>query len=171
VYISWFAAAPSVFNEKTNQISAVLSEYLDIILTDEIREKLGGVYSISAGTSVSVIPNGEYSLSVYFICNPQRVDELTDAVINKINDIFRRPINIDVFNKSKEALLMIHERSMQRNLHIAQSYANSYVLYNTPLNRLNLRPETIREVTAQEVQALCRQMLVNRQIEVVLFPE
>ena len=40
VYLGWFAQGPSAFNEQRNQVSAVLSEYIDIVLTDEIREKL-----------------------------------------------------------------------------------------------------------------------------------
>ncbi|MCL2805349.1 MAG: insulinase family protein [Treponema sp.] len=170
VYLGWFASAPSVFNEHTNQSAAVLSEYLDILLTDEIREKMGGVYSISAGASVSVIPDGEYRLSVYFVCNPERVEELAAAVQESITKIFTQPVSIETFNKAKEALLMGHERSMQRNLHIAQSYANSHALYNTPLNRLNLRPDAIRRVRAEDVQVLCRQMLINGPVQVVLYP-
>jgi len=171
VYLGWLTQGASDFNERRNQTAAILSEYLDIVLTDEIRENLGGVYSISAGASVGVIPAGENRLSVYFICDPARADELITAVRNKISDITGNPVNTDTFNMAREALLMQHERSMQQNLHIAQSYANSSVLFSTPLNRLNLRPDTIRAVTAQDMQSLCRQMLSAGPLEVVLFPE
>jgi zinc protease len=171
VYLKWFARGPADFSEQRNQTAAVLSEYLEILLNDEIREKLGGVYSIYAGSSVSVIPAGEYDITVDFVCNPLRADELITAVRNLLNDVIRQPINIGTFNKSKEALLMEHERSLQRNLHIAQSYVSSSVLYNTPLSRLNTRPDVIKAVTIQNVQALCREMLTSGPVQVVLFPE
>jgi zinc protease len=171
VYLAWYAPGVSNFDEKKNQVSSVLTEYLRILLSDEIREKLSGVYSISAGTSVSVIQTGEYSLNVYFQCNPARADELIAAVQDRINDIINLLLNIDILNKSKEALLMQHENQMQRNLHIAQSYANSSVLYNTPLSRLNQRPEIIRSVTAEDVQTLCRDILVNGPVKVIMYPE
>jgi zinc protease len=170
VYLSWFARGPADFNEQRNQTAAVLSEYLDILLTDEIREKMGGVYSIYAGSSVSTIPSGEYRINVYFVCNPLRADELITAVRDLLTGT-RQNVNIDTFNKAKEALLMEHERSLQRNMHIAQSYANSSALYNTPLSRLNTRPDAIKAVTVQNVQALCRDMLVSGPVQVVLFPE
>jgi zinc protease len=170
VYLGWFARGPADFSDQRNQTAAVLSEYLSILLTDEIREKLGGVYSISAGSSVSTIPSGEYRIDVFFVCNPLRADELITAVRNLLTGI-RQNVNIDTFNKSKEALLMKHEESLQRNLHIAQSYANSSVLYNTPLSRLSLRPNAIKAVTVQDVQALCREMLASGPVQVVLFPE
>jgi len=171
VYIGWRTAAPSGFNEQQNQTAAVLSEYLNIMLNDEIRENLGGVYSISSGASISVIPSGQYNLEVYFYCNPQRVDELITAVIRNINDVYSGSFNMDIFNQAKEALLMGHERSIQQNLHIAQSYANSSALYNTPLNRLNLRPEAIRAVAANDVQALLRSMTASGPVQLVLYPE
>jgi len=171
VYAAWFADAPSVFDEQKNQTSAVLSEYLGILLNDEIREKLGGVYSIYGGASVNTIPKGEYRIEVFFMCNPQRVDELFSAAQKNIFDIINQPVNMDIFNKAKEALLMGHERSIQQNLHIAQSYSNSFVLYDTPLNRLDTRPASIRSVTAEAMQALCREMLVNNPVQMILYPE
>jgi len=171
VYLCWFAQGPNAFDEQKNQTAAVLSEYMDIMLTDEIRENLGGVYSISAGASVNVIPAGEYGLSVFFQCNPARADELIAAVQQRITEIARQPLNQDTFNKAKEALLMEHESSIQRNLHIAQSYANSSALYNTPLNRLNRRPDAIRAVRPEDVRALCRDMLVSGPVQLVMFPQ
>ncbi|MDR3020598.1 MAG: insulinase family protein [Treponema sp.] len=170
VYLVWFASGPDSFDERKNQAAAVLSEYLDILLTDEIREKMSGVYSISPGASVSVIPKGEYRLNVYFQCSPERAEELIAAVEERIREIANSPINQDTFVKSKEALLMEHERALQRNLHIAQSYANSSVLYDTPLSRLNARPDAIRAVTAAEMQTLCRDMLAVGAVRVVLYP-
>jgi len=171
VYLGWFENAPREFNEHRNQTAAILSEYMDIVLTDEIREKLGGVYSISAGASVSVIPSGEYRISAYFVCDPERADELIAAVRSNLTNIARRPLNEDTFNKAREALLTQHYRALQNNLHIAQSYANSAVLYSTPLNRLNQRPYSIRAVSMQDVQSLCRDMLRSGPVQLLMFPQ
>jgi len=171
VYLGWFARSSSGFDEQKNQTAAVLSEYLDIVLTNEIRERLGGVYSVSSNVSVTVIPSGEYKMYVYFICDPARVQELVNAVRAIINSLISVNLDQNIFNMSKEALLMQHDRQIQQNLHIAQSYANSSVLYSTPLNRLNLRPDVIRSVTIEDVRALCRQMIVSNPVEVVLMPE
>jgi len=148
-----------------------LSEYLDILFTDEIREKLGGVYSIYSGVSVSVITRGEYSISVYFQCNTERTNELITAVRDYLADVIKNNVNADMFNKAKEALLKEHESSIQRNLYIAQSYANSSVLYSTPLSRLNRRPGVIRDVTPGDLQALCSEILISGPVQVILYPE
>ncbi|WP_461255727.1 M16 family metallopeptidase [Treponema sp. R80B11-R83G3] len=171
VFLAWIVNGPADFSEQRNQTASLLSEYLEIILNDEIREKLGGVYSISSGASANTIPSGEYSISVYFVCNPSRVEELITAVRDILTGLTKHPLNQDTFNKSKEALLKEHERSLQRNLYIAQSYTNSSVLYNTPLSRVNSRADAIKAVTPQSVQSLCREILVSGPVQVVLFPE
>jgi len=171
VFLSWIANGPADFNEQRNQTAALLTEYLEIILNDEIREKLGGVYSISAGASVEVIPNGEYRINVFFVCNPSRTDELINAVRDILTGLTKQSLNQDTFNKSKEALLKEYERSLQRNLYIAQSYTNSSVLHNTPLSRLNTRANVIKAITPQNVQALCREILASGPVQVVLLPE
>ncbi|MCL2215081.1 MAG: insulinase family protein [Treponema sp.] len=170
VYLTWLSQAPSAFNEQQNQTAAVLTEYLNIILNDEIREGLGGVYSIQSSASISTIPSGQYELLTFFICNPQRVDELINAVLRSIANVSSQ-LNTDAFNQAKEALLMSHERSMQQNSYIANSYANSFVLYDTPLNRLNRRPDAIRAVTAADVQTLCAAMTASGSVQLVLYPE
>jgi len=170
VYLTWFADGPSGFDEKKNQTAAVLTEYLDIMFTDEIRENLGGVYSIFSEAYVSVIPQSEYSLSVYFQCSPERTDELIAAVQDCLAAV-KNDINADTFSKAKEAVLMEHESSIQRNIHIAQSYANSSVLYNTPLSRLNRRPDVIRDVTPEDLKALCREILSSGPVRITLYPE
>jgi zinc protease len=170
VYMAWFSKAP--FTEELNAISQVLSEYLEITMTDEIREKLGGVYSISAGVSLSPVPQGELSMVVYFACDPKRVEELSTAVINLLNQTAGGGINMDTFGKAAEALIKEWEISMQSNAYIAQSYANSSVLLNLPLSRLNRRPQYFSAVSPADIQRICAQLVrSDGPASVILLPE
>ena len=171
VYLCYFAKGADEFSEEKNQIAAILSECLDITLTDEIREKLGGVYSISSSASTMVIPKGESQLSVYFQCDPARANELIAAVKDRITEIAGGKLKQDTFDKAKEALLIQHENQIQRNLYIAQSYANSAALYDTPLSRLYQRPDVIRKITMEDIQSFCRVLLDADPALVVLYPE
>jgi zinc protease len=140
-------------------------------MDNEIREKLGGVYSISAGVSVSPVPQGELIMQVYFACDPKRVQELCAAVNNLLQQT-ARGIDRDIFGKSVEALKKEWEISMQSNAYIAQSYANSAVLLNLPLSRLNRRPQYYNAVTMADIQRICAQLLQSGgPAQVVLLPE
>jgi zinc protease len=175
VYLAWFT--PARFSEELNAASQVLNEYLDIRLNDEIREKLGGVYSISASVSASYIPSGELAMVVYFACDPGRVAELSAAVISLLNQTAgiaagAGAINQDVFTKAVEALKKEWETSIQGNSYIAQSYANSSVLMNAPLSRLDRRPQYYSAVTPADIRRICAQLLQgnNGPAQVVLYP-
>jgi zinc protease len=169
VFLGWFGQTE--YSEEKSQVAAVLSEYLDIIMTEEIREALGGVYSIYAQASISSIPKGEQNLSVYFYCDPRRVRELGAAVRQQLSGLANEGIDRDIFNESVEALLKEYENSMQSNIYIAQSYTNSSVLFRAPLNRLNRRPDIIRAVKPADIQAMCRELLQFGPAQVILYPE
>jgi zinc protease len=168
VYMGWFSKAP--FSEELSSIAQVLGEYLEIRMDNEIREKLGGVYSISAGVSVSPVPQGELIMQVYFACDPKRVQELCAAVTNLLQQT-ARGIDRDIFGKSVEALKKEWEISMQSNAYIAQSYANSSVLLKLPLSRLNRRPQYYNAVTTADIQRICAQLMQSGPAQVVLLPE
>ncbi|WP_169312595.1 M16 family metallopeptidase [Leadbettera azotonutricia] len=168
VGIAWFVPMP--YSEEAYAASAVLNEYLDIVLNDEIRESLGGVYSISATVSVSPIPRGELSCGVYFICDPRRSAELSAAAVLQIQEIADGTINDDAFAKSIEALLKGQEESVQSNLYIAQSYANSAVIYNAPLSRMDRRPALYQAVKHRDIQDTAARLLEGGPARIILYP-
>ncbi|MDR2574898.1 MAG: insulinase family protein [Treponema sp.] len=170
VYMAWFSQAP--FSDELSAACQVLNEYLDIKLDDEIREKLGGVYSISSSVAVTPVPQGELSMQVYFNCDPKRARELQTAVIAELNQVANGVIDLDTFTKAVEAPKKEWEVSIQSNAYIAQSYANSSVLLKLPLSRLDKRPKLFDAVTQADIQRVCRQLLQsNGPTIVMLLPE
>ena len=142
-------------------------------MTEEIREKLGGVYSISASAGHSPVPSGEMSMAVYFACDPRRVEELSAAVMELLRQTAAGAAGIDgdTFGKAVEALRKEWETSMQSNAYIAQSYINSLVLLDQPLSRLERRPEYHNAVTPADIQRFCARLFSNGPARIVLLPE
>ncbi|MDR1618156.1 MAG: insulinase family protein [Treponema sp.] len=169
VYMVWHDKA--LYSEEAAAAASVLTEYLDIRMTEEIREKLGGVYSISASAAINPVPEGELSLSVYFSCDPRRVEELTAAVTALISQTANAAIHGDTFAKSVEALKKEWESSIQSNAYIARSYANSSVLLGLPLSRLDKRPAYYGGVKPEEIQDLCARILPKGPATIILYPE
>jgi zinc protease len=169
VYLGYFV--PMEYSEEAAAAAAVLTEYLDIRLTREIREKLGGVYSISVRISLSAIPGGELSGGIYFVCDPKRVDELSAAIGEEFKKAADGGLDPDSFRKAVEALIKEHERSIQDNSHLAQSYANSAVIYRSGLDRLTTRPARYAAVKPGDAAALMVRLLQDGPVRVVLYPE
>ncbi|MDR2552128.1 MAG: insulinase family protein [Treponema sp.] len=168
VYMGWFV--PKTWTEEGNAAALVLGEYLDIVLTDEIREALGGVYSISAGVSLSPMPVGELALGIYFVCDPKREGELREAVRNRIDSL---ALSVDeaILNRAKEALVKTFERSMENNGFVARNLANFSVITGIPLSHLASRPVLYRSIGAEMIQEAVKDLLAGGPVEVVLLPE
>jgi len=169
IYMSWFI--PSPFSEEKSAVVSALNEYLDIQLTEEIREALGGVYSISSWASLSPLPRGELSGGAYFVCDPKRADELISAVKSEFQKTARGDIDMGVLEKAIEALIKGQEASIQSNLFIAQSYANSAVIFRSSLSRLDRRPALFRSVSPLDIQKAAAELLEGSHIRLILNPE
>jgi zinc protease len=170
VFMGWFL--PEKYDERRRAAALVLTEYLDIVLTDEIREKLGGVYSISAGVSLSPLPSeGELTMSSYFACDPRRAEELSQAVIRQIELIAGGTINTDTLEKAAEALKKSWEVSMQNNAYIARNYGTFAAVLDLPLGQLDTRPGLYAAITPAEIQDLCRILLPEGPARLILYPE
>ena len=166
VRMAWFA--PAEFSEQQNMATWVLREYLNIRLNDEIRENLGGVYWIGAGVSITSTPRGEMSMQIGFACSPLRVQELSDAVLNLLNETAAGVVR-EIFDNAVLAQHQSWEVFMQSNSSIAGSYANSAVLMNLPLSRLQRRPQYINAVTPADIQGIIARFLQDGPAKVVLF--
>ncbi|GHU99127.1 peptidase M16 [Spirochaetia bacterium] len=170
VFMSWFE--PRAYTESLGAAASVLTEYLDIVLTEEIREKLGGVYSVSIDASLSPLPpDGELVMQSVFVCDPNRATELSNAVIRQIELIAQGTINQDTFIKAKEAVQKAFEESIQSNSYIANSYASLAAILDLPLGQMNQRPALYGAVIPAEIQDICRRLLPRGPARIILYPE
>ena len=169
VYMAWFS--PHEHSEEKGTVISALSEYLDIQLNDRIREELGGVYAISSWVSLSPFFGGELSGGVFFFCDPARVEELSAAVKEEFLKIAEGQIDNTVLGKAIEALVQNQEQSVQSNLFIAQSYANSAIIFNSPLSRLDRRLGLFRALRAEDIQRAAAELLGGNHVRLFLFPE
>jgi predicted Zn-dependent peptidase len=129
------------------------------------------VYSISPWVSITPIPRGELTGGAFFVCDPKRAEELIVAVKEEFLKAARGNIDAGVFEKAVEALIKEQEESVQRNLYIAQSYANSAVIYHSPLSRLDKRPSLYRALNRTDLAKAAAELLEGSFVRLVLYPE
>ncbi|MDR2028571.1 MAG: insulinase family protein [Treponema sp.] len=170
VYLGWYI--PAEFSEFGGAAASVLSEYLDIRLTEEIRESLGGVYSVSVNVSLGLLPSGgELSMGVFFICDPNRVEVLAAAIADQLKLVAGGTIDGDVFTKSVEALKKNHEESIQSNAYISRIWAMYTVIFDLSLDRLDKRPELYETIGIADIQQTAADLLSTGPMMVTLYPE
>ncbi|MFA6504907.1 MAG: insulinase family protein [Treponemataceae bacterium] len=169
VFMGRYLPTPNV--EKTAVVAEGLTEFLDIVLVREIREKLGGVYSISAYASLGAAPEGELSLIVHFSCDPSRVEELSAAVDQKIKAIASGSVDADTLVKAISALKKRREQSLEDNGFIAAVLANLDVIHRRPLNRIYGYGESYDSLKAADISQMAADLMARPRIRVSLHPE
>jgi zinc protease len=91
---------PFDYNENNNLQMDALEAILQIKLNERLREKDGKVYSPGVKADYKKIPEGRYTLSVYFDCAPANVDTLIANTMDEINKIKQNgatPVDIQKF--------------------------------------------------------------------------
>ena len=162
---------PAENAERTAVTAEALSELLDIVLVREIREKLGGVYSISAYASLGAAPRGELSLVFNFSCDPARADELSAAVDQRLAAIAAGGIEPETFAQVVSALKKGREQSLQSNGFIASVLASLDAVHRRPLDRLYGYGETYDSLRPEELSRMAAELLERDRIRVTLYPE
>ena len=169
VYSGRFIAMP--FDENTAMVSNALSEYMDIVLVESIREKLGGTYAIEATVSLSPVPpDGELCFEIFFVCDPKRAVELNAAIETELAKIASGSINADTFDKAKKALIKNWEQSMQNNSYLSRTLANYAVIFDIPAEHLFQRPATYEALRPVDMQNLMKQILQSGPVTVIMYP-
>jgi zinc protease len=163
---------PRTFDENTSLVCSLLSSYLDIVLVESIREKLGGAYSIGASVSLSPTPlNGELRFSVRFACDPKRAEELNQAVEAELAKIAAGNINADTLDNARKSLVKSWETYMQSNYFLSSTFANYRALFDIPLDHLYERPSAYEALRQSDMQNLMRDILRQGAATVILYPE
>lgn len=159
------------YTRSNRYILRALSDVLDIRLREELREKRSGIYSASVQSGSTRLPDGQFTLSIFFGCDPARVEELTQAVFDDIAQI-QRDLNLTSYlDRIKAQHLRSREVSLETNgfwLDQIQHYFD-----NTDEDYLDIyRYEMlVDELTAEDIREAARSLLSDQYVQVTLLPE
>jgi zinc protease len=169
VYQAYFA--PDEYSYAKFIRARTLKELLDIRLIAEIREKMGGVYSIGAQVGYQSIPYSELSLSVSFGCDPARAEELSaasDAELKKIMDGKFDPAD---FQKAKEIVKKAMETDFRRN-DVWPATINQLLLVRKQALGVYLNyAGLIDALQPGDLSALAKTLDPEKRNRVILYPE
>jgi len=94
-------------------------------LREEMREAIGGTYSVRAYASIDHYPVPRFEINIGFGCAPDQVELLIDAVRRQIESLQSELLEESYLTKVKQTQLREREVSLERNsfwLHILHYY-------------------------------------------------
>lgn len=148
-----------------NQIMmSMLSQILDILYTESIREKEGGTYGVSAFGSLGKYPKEEAVLQIYFDTDPAKRDKMVELVLQELEQFVKTGPSAENLNKVKEFMLKKHKENIKENGYWI-NVLNEYFWENTDMN--TGYDDIVNSITAKDLQDFTKALLdQNNQVEV-----
>ena len=88
---------------------------LNIVYTENIREKEGGSYGVNVKGSLNILPRQRFDFEIYFDTDPTKREKLTTIVYDEIKTLIADgPSDVNV-NKIKEFMLKKHQEVLTEN--------------------------------------------------------
>ena len=149
---------------------AAAGEMLQIRLRETLREDLGGTYFVNVNANLQSLPDHEYQISVFYGSDPDRTDELLNAVIGEVEWLLEGGEQ-EYFDTATELLRTPRQEQLRENgfwLNQIQTIAQRGGSLDTILQF----EETLDAITLDQVVAVAQRYLTpGRYIRVVLLPE
>ena len=144
---------------------------IDIKLREVLREDKGGTYGVRVSGSPSLFPRQEYSITISWGCNPERVDELVKEAFVQLDSLKMKQLDPIYIEKVRE----IQHRTYEVNLKQNDFWLNNLRFYygnnEDPKMILNY-PALVDHLTAPAVQeSVNKYFNMKNYIKIVLYPE
>ena len=148
-----------------------LGSILEIRLREQLREELGGTYSVNVNTTIARIPREQYNVFIGFGSAPERADTLVRAVFAEIDTLQSagpRPADLV---KAKETSIRSRETNLRQNGWWLQLLIGSRRDGDDPATRLDLNAQLARLIP-ETIRSAARTYLDRtRYVRVTLLPE
>lgn len=156
--------------EKQEKIM-LLGKLLKIKLTQELREKMSGVYGVQVSGFASNKPSNWYRFNVRFTCSPENVEKLKSKVYEEIIKIKENGISEIDLHKIKEAEIANNKSNARYNSYWSYKLKN-VIEYNLDMNDILNFDEKINQLTAKEFKDMANKYFDETNlVELILMPE
>lgn len=154
---------------KNDIMLSMLSQILDIVYTEEVREKEGGTYGVSVYGNLSKYPKEEAILQISFDTNPERREKMTSIIIDQLQKFKEEGPSLINLNKVKEFMLKKHKEDLKENKY----WLNILDEYYWDKTDMNKDYDTIvNSITVNDLKEFVKSLLSQKnQIEVSMTDE
>jgi zinc protease len=166
VYIRFVKQFP--YNYKNVFISRILAELLSKKYLDLIREEEGGSYGVHVNSGLSRLPSDEYSMTINFDSDPEKVEKLTKIVYEQINLTQKDVTKQEEIESIKSTVLKARAEKVMTNGFWLNSL-NNMILNNDTFKEDVIYKKTLKEITAEDVRAFAKEFFENpKTVEVIM---
>jgi zinc protease len=103
------------YSEATALKLNALSDAMNIIITEEMREKIQGIYGGGTNAGINRIPYSAFQMILQLPCGPAKVDTLIAAFNQELKGIAEKGIDASYADKVKKAWMEKYKVDVKRN--------------------------------------------------------
>ena len=144
------------YNQKNSIASSVLSEVMNTLCTETLREQEGGTYNVSVTSRISRQPADELTLMFNFNTNPEQAETLLQQAIALLAQVAEEGPSLEAFNSAREYLKKRHADYRGSNAYWMETLTEQ-VRYHSEDMLTN--DKALQDVTPKDVQRIARRLV------------
>jgi zinc protease len=156
---------------KTDLCVDIFGGIMDMLLTEEIREKMGGTYSPQMEVYIEKLPEPLFSGQAYISCDPKKAKKISSKCFKLFNDALTKGFSDDHFSKAVQQIKKAREVSAKENTYWRNYIANK--LFNgDDLKDRDTYNSLLETITKEDVLNTIKTVFnPTHYLEVTLYPE
>ncbi len=159
------------FNLKNKLTAQIMGDALSHALMENIREKMGGVYSINATPHFSPSPSDKLQVFIQFVCDPKRVEELKNEIKSEIKQLKQKGTTSDYLASIKTQIKKDEEISRQSNDYWMK-YIQEQLMYNQDFEENNDFFAILNSISNEDIISLSNTAFDLNEVKIFnLMPE
>ena len=144
------------YNLKNDLLMTMLSQTMDMVYIETIREKEGATYGVSTTGMISRYPKDEAVFQIYFDTDPAKREKMEQLVMAELQKVAKEGPRPEHLAKVKEFLLKKHLENVKENGYWLNKL-NEYYWYNTDMD--SNYDKLLNEITVEDVKNFTKALL------------
>jgi zinc protease len=148
---------------------SALCDILDVRYVETIREEQSGTYGAAVRESVDKYPYENYSVLIYFDCDPKNTEKLTKIVYEEIDKLKTDGPTEKDLHGVIENKLKVHQENLRQNNYWINLIKNKDY-YQSDLTEYSKFDDYINSMTRESLKAAAQKFFGGNIVEAVLLP-
>lgn len=151
-------------------LSSFLSQIMDIVYTEEVREKEGGTYGVSCYGSVDKYPTERIAFQIVYQTDPEKKEKLNAIIDRELEKMAQEGPSAEHMQKVKEYMLKKFKDNQKENSYW-MGCLEEY--FTTGVDETEGYKALVESITAQDVQQFAADLLKqgNKATVIMTVPE
>ena len=154
------------YNLKNELTYSIAGQVLDIMMTEEIREKEGGTYGVSISADINTLPKTSGSMEVFYQTDPDKYEYLNQRIEEIIAGFAKSGPSAENMAKVKDYMIKKHQENLRENSYFAAAL-KTILLHNQDM--LTDYEKILESITAEDIRLAIDNLLKqNNNVKVIM---